>query len=442
MDVRTVTVLGANGTMGLSVAGLFASFGDAKVFMVCRDPEHAEGLADRAAASVRAGSVSGNFEVVGYDVLEHCVSQSDLVFESVAEDLATKVDVWSRVGECLRPGTIAGTGTSGLSIERLAGVLPASRRPYFTGMHFFNPPYAMRLCELCPAQAMGDALAQDIERYLSERLLRVVVRVSDAPAFLGNRIGFEFINRAMQLADRHIDGCDTVSAGISFVDSILGPFSGRAMAPLNTADFVGLDVCEAIVDNVFANATDDPLRDAFSLPAFCRNLILSGRLGRKTHDLGGLFKLEVDADGTRRPLVFDVDTYEYCEREPQAMPFADHVVEALRCGDYRRAVAEIFSDDDQARLCARMLCEYLVYALWAAERVSGDVRSADDVMAAGFNWCPPLALVEAMELLGNVAELVRYHTDARVTEALDIERILDRLPASRYDFRRYFRAQR
>lgn len=277
MKIRTVTVLGANGTMGRNVAGLFASFGDAKVYVVSRRKEDSEAALEGAAKSVRAGVITRNLIPMDYSSLETCVRESDLVFESVAENLAAKIDVWERVATSLVPGTLACTGTSGLSIDRLASVLPQSCRPFFTGMHFFNPPYAMRLCELCPFADMSEATEAEVKSYLNGVLHRVVVRVGDTPAFLGNKIGFEFINRAMQLAEKYSD-----RGGIDYVDSILGPFTGRAMAPLNTADFVGLDVHKAIVDNVYSNEPSCPMHDAFSLPAFCTHLVSRGRLGRKT----------------------------------------------------------------------------------------------------------------------------------------------------------------
>lgn len=149
----------------------------------------------------------------------------------------------------------------------------------------FNPPYYMTLCEVIPTEYSDKALLNDIKDYLAEVLLRTVVEVADVPAFLGNRIGFQFINQAMQLAQDKAE-----RGGIDYVDAIFGPFSGRAMYPLVTSDFVGLDVHKAIVDNVYFN-TEDKARDSFVFPEFARRLVSEGRLGRKSAK-GGLYRRE------------------------------------------------------------------------------------------------------------------------------------------------------
>lgn len=435
MKIRTVTVLGANGAMGRNVAGLFASFGDAKVYVVSRRKEDSEAALEGAAKSVRAGVITRNLIPMDYSSLETCVRESDLVFESVAENLAAKIDVWERVATSLVPGTLACTGTSGLSIDRLASVLPQSCRPFFTGMHFFNPPYAMRLCELCPFADMSEATEAEVKSYLNDVLHRVVVRVGDTPAFLGNKIGFEFINRAMQLAEKYSD-----RGGIDYVDSILGPFTGRAMAPLNTADFVGLDVHKAIVDNVYSNEPSCPMHDAFSLPAFCTHLVSRGRLGRKTG--GGLYKIEQSQGGDKRQLVYDVQKDEFRPKHEYRFPFAEHMVSAIRVGDYKSAAHFLLSDDsEEARIALSAICEYIAFSILSAERVSGCMHAADDVMATGFNWCPPLAMAEFISSQGDLREIMPLGLGERRFADLGLDDYLERIPSSRYDFRRFFRAE-
>ena len=82
MDIKTVTVVGANGTMGTNVAAMFASFGNAKVYMVSRDIEKSNKAIVKAIKSVRAESIKNNLIPADYSMLESCVSCSDLIFES------------------------------------------------------------------------------------------------------------------------------------------------------------------------------------------------------------------------------------------------------------------------------------------------------------------------------------------------------------------------
>ena len=242
MQIHSVTILGANGTMGRNIAAIFASFGGAQVYLVSRTKEKSMRAKDKAYQSVRAESVKEKMIPADYSELEQCIRQSDLIFEACAEDWDIKVNVHKKVAEILRKlGTnekkIICTGTSGLSITGLADLYPEEERRYFMGMHFFNPPYNMTLCELTPIHYSDRTVFEEVFDYGKNVLFRTMVEVKDSPAFLGNRIGFQFINEALQTAEKY-----KYNGGIDYIDAILGPFTGRAMAPLVTADFVGLDV--------------------------------------------------------------------------------------------------------------------------------------------------------------------------------------------------------
>lgn len=93
MDIRTVTVIGANGTMGCNISGIFASFGEAKVYMVCRNIEDAKKAREKAKISVRAEAIGKNLIPRTYEDLEECLAESDLIFESVKEDIEIKKDM-------------------------------------------------------------------------------------------------------------------------------------------------------------------------------------------------------------------------------------------------------------------------------------------------------------------------------------------------------------
>src|SRR5579884_763079 len=127
---------------------------------------------------------------------------------------------------------------------------------------------------------MDPALAEALSRALTERVGRQVITCADTPAFAGNRIGFKVLNEVAQLAERH---------GVQLMDTLVGPYTGRAMAPLATVDLVGWDVHQAIVDNVRANVRDEATA-AFALPAYMNKLIHHGHLGDKTSLLGGFYR--------------------------------------------------------------------------------------------------------------------------------------------------------
>ena len=190
LKIKTITVIGATGTMGANVSGIFASFGNAKVYMVGRDIEKVKKTLPRVVKSVKADSITNNLIPADFSMLEDCVRQSDLVFESSAEDMVVKREIAGKVGNALSENAISCTGTSGLSITELAECYPTNLRGNFFGVHMFNPPYSMPLCEFTPTKYSNREVGIELKQYLEEVLHRTVVEVKDSPAFLGNRIGF------------------------------------------------------------------------------------------------------------------------------------------------------------------------------------------------------------------------------------------------------------
>ena len=330
ISIKTVTVLGANGVMGRNIAGILASFGNATVYMVCRNLVDGEKAKEIAAKSVRADAVKKNLIPKTYDQLKECIIDSDLIFESVTEDIEVKKDVYTYISQYIRPKTIIATGTSGLSVNQLSQSFNKDIRKRYLGVHFYNPPYNMTLCEVIPSQHTEDSIRKEMKRYLEEVLYRDVVEVKDEPAFMGNRIGFQFINEALQYAEIYKE-----VGGIDYIDAILGGFTGRSMPPLVTANFVGLDVHKAIVDNIYRN-TCDYAHHTFVLPNYIEQLILENKLGRKTG--AGLYRTIVDETGKKIVEVFDILTKQYRPVRNYKFRFAEDMKEFLSNGRYKEAM--------------------------------------------------------------------------------------------------------
>lgn len=434
MKIKTVTIVGSNGTMGANVSAIFASFGNAKVFMVSRDKEKSQKAALRSCKSVKADSIMSHLIAVDYTMLAECVEQSDLVFESAAENLEIKIDLHTRIGQSLREGAVACTGSSGLSITRLAECYPENRRSQFFGVHMFNPPYQMTLCELTASPFSNPKMYRELKDYLSSTLHRTVAESKDLPAFLGNRIGFYFINEAMIYAERYQD-----NGGIDYIDAILGPFTGRTMPPITTADFVGLDVHKAIVDNIYEN-TNDYVHKKFILPGYVQQLIDKKMLGRKTKQ--GLYKLIKNDNGDKRMMVWDIRLGIFRDEIKYSFPYALRMKEFLKEGDYDKAILELINNRSlEADICLRFLLRYIVYALYTAEHVGYDLRVADDVMATGFTWCPPFAMMEAFTRVCDLGQLMKERLKPEILQNVDIDHIIAEQIKSKYDYRIYFKAK-
>ena len=434
LNIKAVTVIGVTGTMGANIAGIFASFGNAKVYCVGRDIEKVKKTIPRIVKSVKADAIAKNLVPADFSMLEKCVSESDIIFESSKEDIKVKTEIASIVGKTMKPTAISGTGSSGLSITTIAECYPEELRSRFFGIHMFNPPYTLPLCELTPTRYSDEALKEELREYLSKQLLRTVVEVKDSPAFLGNRIGFQFINEALQYAEQYKD-----NGGIDYIDALLGSFTGRTMPPLTTSDFVGLDVHKAIVDNIYEN-TNDYAHDTFVLPKFADQLVAEGKLGRKTK--GGLYQLVKYENGLKRQTVYDINTGLYRDVIPYVFPFADKMKKYIAEGDYQKAFERLVNNHSQeAEICLSFLLKYIIYSLYATEEVGYSVEAADDVMATGFNWCPPLAMYQALATVTDVPALINERLP-EIIGRVDIDKLLTDVRPSKYDYRIYFKSGR
>lgn len=435
LNIKTVSVIGANGTMGATVAGLVAAFSGAKVFLICRKMEAAVNAIDVAANSVKADSIRARLIPKTYDDFEDCIAQSDWVFESVAEDMKIKADVYQRISGCAKPNLIVTTGTSGFSLNELSENFKGSLQPRYFGTHFFNPPYSLTLCEVIRSKKTDGKLFDEMGEFLKAVLFRDVIETTDTPAFLGNRIGFHFMNKALQYAEKYKD-----KGGIDYIDSIIGPFTGRGMTPIDTIDFVGLDVHKAIVDNIQQKSNDYDNK-AFVLPEFVNKLIAEGKKGRKTKD--GLFKMVVNEDKSKTLFVYDIAEGALRPKQKYDLPFAKAMVKELKAGNYEKAI-RILKDDQTAegKLCKFFLAVYITYSIVTAETVSPKVTDADIAMVTGFNWIGPVALMQA---LGGYEEVLKIAKETDLEG--DLVKQLSSIKASSkkpadvpFDYRKYLRA--
>ena len=431
MNIKTVTVIGANGTIGSNVAGIFASFGDAKVYMVCRKMEDSEKAVKKVVMSVKAASIRVNLIPKDYSELNECLMKSDFVFESVSENIDIKKSIYNMITHSIKKGTIIGTGTSGLSINQLSENISKEHWPYFMGIHFYNPPYNMVLCEIIPSKYTDKKIVEQVKLYLTSVLCRNVVELKDFPAFLGNRIGFHFINKALQYAEKYKS-----SGGIDYIDAIFGGFTGRNMPPIVTSDFVGLDVHKAIIDNIYINGIDFA-HETFAMPEYIQKLIDRNKLGKKTGC--GLYQTIINDDGIKTSNVYDIVTDGYRKRRKYNFSFAQKMIDEIRIGNYNSAIDVLVKDDSiEAKICKKFMVEYVVYSLVMSNEIGFSIYDADDVMASGFNWIPPLALVDAFG--GNEA-FIKFACEQEINMKIDYQNVLKNLPHSKYDFRPFFKAK-
>jgi len=426
LDIKIVTVLGANGTMGRNVAGIFASFGQAKVYLMCRTKEKAIQAVDKAIESVRCDSIEGRLIPVTYEDIKKYISKSDLVFESLSEDIRIKTEMYKTIMPYLKKGAIVATGTSGLSIKQLSKEF-VNTSIYFYGVHMFNPPYHLTLCELINVDNKD---SKPLEAYLNNTLKRTTIKVNDEPSFLANRIGFFVINKAMKLAEEFRN-----KGGIEYIDTIMGRYTGRSMAPLKTANFVGLDIHKSIVDYIYKNSNDE-FKEEFKAPNYLNSLVKENKLGVKKNE--GLYKTDKTLN---KKYVYDIKTNSYKELKNYHFDYSDKMINLIKTGNYKDAFDMLFIDKSlEASICRKLLLEYVSFSLIISKHVSDSIVSCDDAMATGFSWIPPISFIELIGGKKVFLELVYKHLDSKYTK--EIDKLYDEIPnKSKYDYRGFLKGK-
>lgn len=271
-----VAVIGA-GTMGNGIAHVFAQQG------------HAVTLIDVQAEALQKAlqTITKNLDrMVGKGTLteldksatlsrlqtatdlETGVKSAELVVEAATEQIDLKLSIFKQLDQLTPKNTILASNTSSISITRIASV--TGRPEKVIGMHFMNPVPVMKLVEVIRGYATSDAVTEEIMK-LSVQLGKVPVEVNDYPGFVANRILMPMINEAICSLHEGV-------AGVYEIDTVMKLGMAHPMGPLQLADFIGLDVCLAILR---------VLQDGFGNPKYAPcpllvNMVTAGYWGVKS----------------------------------------------------------------------------------------------------------------------------------------------------------------
>ncbi len=273
--IKSVAVIGA-GTMGNGIAQVFAQSGfdvhlhDASAAAI----DKARGTIEKSLGKfVEKGKLAAADRDAALGRLHgaraiETLASVDYVVEAIYENLEAKRAVLSKLDAITRPEVILSTNTSSISITLLGA---ATRRPdKVLGMHFMNPVPLMTLVELVRAQATSDASMQTAVD-LCKALGKTPVEAADYPGFITNRILMPMLNEAIYAV---MEGVGTPDA----IDTVMKLGMNHPMGPLTLADFIGLDVCLAIM-NVLHDGLGDPKYRACPL---LKRMVAAGQLGRKS----------------------------------------------------------------------------------------------------------------------------------------------------------------
>jgi len=283
MRIKKIAIIGG-GTMGNGIAHVFAMKGF-EVNLV----EMKEELADKALATISKNldrqikkemiseddkkSILGRInKIIG---VENTPADVDLVIEAIFENKDVKSSIFNILQSLVKSDSIFASNTSSISITELS----VSNRPdKFIGMHFMNPVPVMKLVEIIRGYSTSNETFNTIKD-LSEKLGKVPVEVFDYPGFIANRILMPMINEAVFALMEGV-------ASKEDIDTVMKLGMNHPMGPLTLADFIGLDVCLAIIEVLYNGYNDSKYRPCPLL----KKMVAANKLGRKTGE--GFFKYD------------------------------------------------------------------------------------------------------------------------------------------------------
>jgi 3-hydroxybutyryl-CoA dehydrogenase len=274
--MKTIAVIGA-GTMGNGIAHTFAQNGFVVKLIDISEKALDKGIQtiatnlDRmlAKGTITQDDIAKTItNIITYTDIKDGVTGVDLVIEAATENVELKLKIFKELNQICSHNTILATNTSSISITQIGAVVAHPER--VIGMHFMNPVPIMQLVEIIRGYNTSDEVTKIIMD-LSQKLGKTPVEVNDYPGFVANRILMPMINEAIETLYNKV-------AGVQEIDTVMKLGMGHPMGPLQLADFIGLDVCLAIL-NVLYDGYKNP---KYAPCPLLVNMVRAGKTGVKS----------------------------------------------------------------------------------------------------------------------------------------------------------------
>jgi 3-hydroxyacyl-CoA dehydrogenase len=359
---------------------------------------------------------TGNFDDNMKDI-----ATCDWIIEVVIERLDIKQQVYEKVEQFRKAGTLITSNTSGIPIHMLSQGRSDDFKKNFCGTHFFNPPRYLRLLEIIPTPDTDESVVDFLMHYGDLYLGKTTVLCKDTPAFIANRIGVFSIMSIFHIMEK-------LGLSIDEVDALTGPIIGRPKsATFRTADVVGIDTLVKVAKGVADNASNDEAKHIFNIPTWLDKVVTNNWLGDKTQQ--GFFKkvkLPVtegspeERKKDKEIFVLDLASMEY---KPRNKPKFATLETAKPIDDLKTRLKALSAGTDKAGDFYRQFHYSLFsYISFRIPEISDEVYRMDDAMKAGFGW--EIGAFESWDVLG-VEGTVKKMLDAGYKVAPWIQEMLD-----------------
>ncbi len=401
--IRKVAVLGS-GVMGSRIACHFAGIGVQVVLLDIVPKDAAESTDPRLRNKIvndalTAAIKSNPSPVYNKDVVKRIttgnfddnmkdIAGCDWIIEVVIERLDIKQQVYEKVEQFRKAGTLITSNTSGIPINMLSKGRSEDFRKNFCGTHFFNPPRYLRLLEIISTKDTDPGVVDFLMHYGDLYLGKTTVLAKDTPAFIANRIGVFGIMAIFNSMEK-------LGLTVDEVDTLTGPVIGRPKsATFRTADVVGIDTLVKVAKGVADNCPNDEAKAIFAIPSWLEKIVANNWLGDKTGQ--GFFKKTKGAGGEKDIQVLNLSTLEYEPRKKSKFATLDA---AKPVEDLKKRLKLLCAGTDKAGEFYRnfhyALFSYISHRI---PEISDELYRVDDAMMAGFGW--EIGAFESWDTLG------------------------------------------
>lgn len=306
------------------------------------------------------------------------IKDCDWVIEVIIERLDLKQQLYAKVEQYRKKGSLISSNTSGIPIHFLIEGRSEDFRKNFCGTHFFNPPRYLKLLELIPTAETDPEVIQFFQEFGKNYLGKQTVVCKDTPAFIANRIGVVSMAKIFQLTQE-------LGLSISDADKLTGPAMGRPKSgTFRLTDLVGLDTAVFVIDGLKKNCPNDQLLQNLKVPDFLNFLMQNKWLGNKTNKGFFVKTEEKDASGKNIIHALNLNTKEYgvdTKQSLESLSISKQIEELPR-----RLKAIIKLNDKGAELIKSSLAFLFAYSAERIPEISDTIYGIDFAMRNGFAW--------------------------------------------------------
>ncbi|MEP7196044.1 MAG: 3-hydroxyacyl-CoA dehydrogenase/enoyl-CoA hydratase family protein [Saprospiraceae bacterium] len=384
--IKKVAVLGS-GLMGSGIATHFAGCGfEVLLLDLTSQTDDRNKIVRQSLATCLAAKPSNIFhknfsqciDIGNYDDDLSKISSVDWIIEVVIENLEIKKQLYEKIEQHRKTGTLVTTNTSGIPIHFLTEGRTVDFKKWFCGTHFFNPPRYLKLLEIIPTSDTHPKMIEFLLNFGSKFLGKQTVICKDTPAFIANRIGVVSMAKIFELALE-------LKLPISTVDKLTGQCLGRPKSgTFRLTDVVGLDTALKVIDDLKKNCPEDMSLQKLQVPAFLNFLQEKKWYGNKTSK--GFYEKTNNKDEKGRPIILELDL-ESLEYKSEQKLNLESLQLSKQIDDLpKRINAIIKANDLGAELIKKSLAFLFAYASNRIPEISDNIYSIDHALKGGYAW--------------------------------------------------------